>query len=76
MWRQSVVRVVRSIIKVCETVRNKARRFGQATEYLPVRIEQSGYESHALFTRAEVKRAIKRGKANREDWPAAKRYSR
>jgi len=62
--------VIESRINVHEAVRNEQRRFGAALEYLPVRVAQSGYESRALFTPAEVKRAIVRGKKNREDWPA------
>ena len=62
--------MIRSRVVVDEQVSNKVRRFGSLTAYLPAIVEQCGHETRALFTPSQIHEAIKRYRANREDWPA------
>ena len=60
-----------SEIKLEESVPNKDRRFGAATEYYPVRVlDDKGDEKPALFTNSQITVAIERAKRNLEDLPA------
>lgn len=62
--------MVHSVIYRDELTGNKERRFGSAQEYFPVRIlDVSGREERAMFTFAELSKAITRAKNNPEDWP-------
>ena len=53
-----------------DKVDNTDRKFGSALEYFPVKVVKSdGQESWAMFTEAEIDKAIDRASKNKEDIP-------
>ncbi len=62
---------VKSKIYLSELVENKERRFGSATEYYPVYVEdENGVVHEALFTCHQLEEAMTRAEVNPEDVPA------
>jgi len=57
---------MKSKIVLSEKIKNKDRLFGSSLEYYPALIEDNG-TIPALFTKAEIDRAIIRAKRNPED---------
>ena len=60
---------MKSTIYLDEKVPNLDRRFGSAKEYYPVTIISGDNAHRGLFTPAAIKEAIRRGRANPEDFP-------
>jgi len=61
---------MKSKLFIEEKVKNEERKFGEANEYYPVRIEYSNDNiQNALFTESELKIAIERAGKNPEDIP-------
>ena len=62
-----------SRINLAEKVPNRDRRFGAATEYYPAIIVHGSRQMPALFTPADISRAMQRADANPEDMPELRR---
>lgn len=64
---------IESELDMSEAVENKERRFGSAAQYYPCFvINLSGNKVPALFTKDQIRIAMRRAKSNPEDAPAAK----
>lgn len=62
--------MAKSVIKMNEVVENTERKFGEALEYFPVKIEnEDGSETWAMFTETEIINATERAMKNKEDIP-------
>ena len=62
-----------SVIHLRDKVPNAERRFGSATEYYPAIIVHGARQMPALFTPADISRAMQRADANPEDMPELRR---
>lgn len=62
-----------SRIYLSDKAPNRDRRFGAATEYYPAVIVHGSRQMPALFTPADISRAMQRADANPEDMPELRR---
>lgn len=71
-----IARKVRSVIYSTDRVPNRARRFGQADEYLAGWFDRGGKLTPFLLTPDQMRDGIDRAKGNPEDCPPLQREPR